>query len=87
MTKLTHDDHLELLRLIAEEAQPRKRALLQAVKAILEWLQSKGSAPAETYRSMGLSSGEIRWMRHYERLHDEMAGFGDGPPLDDVLPP
>jgi hypothetical protein len=85
--KLTRDEHVELLRLIAEEAEPRKRELLQAIRGLIDWLRTKGSARAETYKSLGLSSGEIRWVEHYERLHDEMAKFGDGPPLDDVLPP
>jgi hypothetical protein len=88
--KLTPGEHQELLKLLAESATAQTQ-LMQSIGRIYAWLSAhqRGSIRDDLKQElseMGLGSSWIGWLEHYDRLSDEMTKFGEGPPLDDLLP-
>ncbi len=86
-SKLSVKDYAEFLRLLSQ-ATSRLGEFAKAIENIFAWLAAKSSSPAETYKSLGLGSGAIVYMEHYERVMDVLRELKDkDPPLDDVLRP
>ena len=49
--------------------------------------RTRGVAAPDTYKDMGLSSGVLAIIEHYERLMAELRDYAsNSPPLDDMLP-
>ncbi len=86
-SKLSVRDYAEFLRLLSQ-ASARASEFAKAFEEIFTWLKAKSPSPAETYKSLGLGSGAIVYMEHYERVIDVLRELKDkDPPLDDVLRP